>query len=289
MENALVIATGITALSTLVLAIATAFLAKKTSETSEANRQMVEANRDMVNVNNAMLDENRRMVEINSATLEEIKTGREAQERPFVAVELDYEQYPMLYVLIRNFGRGPAINVGFNFSPELETPEEAMAHGRNGSLGLSSMELPLFTRGIRFMPPRARISLWWGATDLVIKDFYKRNLQGDGIRVEIFYESIDGQHYEEETYLDPTVMGSALYFQPPSLNKLVDPVVKAAEKLDKAIEHQGYLKIKTATERRFENKAAQRDIRQQADMNRREIEKQQEEALRRREQDESQS
>lgn len=83
-------------------------------------------------------------------------------------------------------------------------------------------------------------------------------------------------------------LGSALYFQPPSLSKLVDPVVKAAEKLNKAIEHRGYLKIKTATERRFEQKAQLRNVMQQANMTRRKMEKQQKEASRRREQGESQ-
>ena len=249
MENdpliiATVIATGLTALGTLGLAVVTFYLARTTGAMAEQNKNLVEQNQDMV--------------KINRSTLEEMKKGREAQERPYVAIELDYEQYPMLHVLIRNLGRGPAVKVDFAFYPELETPKDSRSRFGGEYLKLSSMELPLFTQGIDLLSPGARISLWWGATDLVVKDLRERGLDRQGIKVEIIYESLGGEEYQEETFLNPAAMGSALYFQPPSLSRLVDPVVNAAEKLDKAIDEQGYLKIKTATELRFEKEAEQR-------------------------------
>lgn len=234
-----------------------------------------------------MVEENQRMVEVNRQTLEEMKAGREAQERPFVVIEIDYEHPPMLYVLIRNLGRGPALSVTFTFLPELVTPEAAMPHGSDGLEGLSSHWLPMFTKGIDLLPQGARISLWWGAEHFIVKHFYEENLERSGIQVKIFYESLDGTRYSEEANLNPTGMEPALMFQPPSLSRLVNPVVEAAKKIDKAIDMHGYLKVKTATERKFEEKAMWESTMQQAKWTRRQIEEQQRERTQRPEEDES--
>lgn len=265
---------GAAAVGTITLSLLALFQTKAARQAAEASQEMVE--------------KNRRMVEINSATLEEMKVGREAQERPFVTIELDYAHAPMLYVLIRNSGRGPAKDVEFNFSPKLETPEKARPRG--GDEYLSSETLPILTEGIGILPPGARISLWWGPAELIIGRFYDEGLQRNGIRVKIFYESLDGQLYEELTSLNPAYMEPAIYSQPPSVGKSVDefaePLAKAAKKLSKAIEDSGVLRIQTATEKRIEEKARWQNMVQLSDMARQEMEQQQDETSRRQEHDE---
>lgn len=101
MDTTLIIATAFTAFGTLVLAGATAYLALKTREMSNANRQMVE---------------------INSATLEEMRVSREAQERPYIVVELDYvRRHGFVFVVVRNDGVRAARNLSFQFSAPIWT------------------------------------------------------------------------------------------------------------------------------------------------------------------------
>jgi hypothetical protein len=150
MEEALVIATVLTAIGTLGLAGATVFLALKTRDTAEANRQAVEHNREMV--------------EINRATLEEMQNQREARERPHVRVEIDYDHLPWLYVVVRNVGGGPATSVQFRFTPDLVTPASASPAGE-GTIFLSN-ELPMFRGGLDLLPAGAERSVWWGSGSL---------------------------------------------------------------------------------------------------------------------------
>jgi hypothetical protein len=92
-----------------------------------------------------------------------------------------------------------------------------------------------------------------GFGELIVEEFYKKNLERHGIRVEVFYQSLDGQkHYQERMSLNPAEAWRAMRIRPLHLSRLVNPVIKAAEKVNKAIDSHGYLKTKTFSERQRE-------------------------------------
>lgn len=262
MEEALVTATVLTAIATVVLAGATTYLALKTRDAAEANQKTVEHSREMV--------------EVNRATLEEMRAGREARERPHIRVEIDYDHLPWLYVVVRNVGGGPAASVRFAFTPDLITPANAAPRGEGAAY--LSRELPMFSQGIDFLPAGAERSVWWGSGELIVDWFYEQNIERHGILVEIFYQGLDGEKpYQERMTLNPAAVWQAMRFRPLHLSRLVNPVIKAAEKIDKAISHDGYVKIKTATERKHELSAMWKQTMRQAEIARRESERQREE------------
>lgn len=233
-------ATALSAAGTIVLAFLTFRSVRATRGIAQSNEQMVKESR-----------ESREAQErANHETIEELRAEREARERPRVRVDIDYDHRPWLYVVVRNFGGGPATRVRFSFTPELVTPASA-SPASQGTI-LLSQRLRMFSRGIDFLPAGAEIPVWWGASELIINHFYEKKMDRHGIRVEIFYQSDDGQNYEERVIINPVDMEEVLRFHPPNLSQLVGPLTKAAERIEKAIDNQGFVKIKTATERERE-------------------------------------
>jgi len=260
---------AVAACGTVALAVLAFFQTKAAQRAAEASQAATEASQKMV-------DENRRMVEVNRATLEEMQADREERMRPRVRVDIDYDHQPWLYVVVRNLGGGAASSVHFDFRPELVTPASASPVGE-GEIPLSQ-GLPMFTRSIDFLPAGAEILVWWGSAELIVGYFYEQKLERRGINIEIFYHSLDRQHfYEEQCNINPVDMYPALQFHPPSLSRLVNPVVNAVEKLEKAIDHHGYVKIKTATERNREARKRHEQMAQQAEEYGNEIERRREE------------
>ena len=49
-------------------------------------------------------------------TIDEMRESRRAQERPQVIVDADYSHYFLIYVVVRNIGRGAAKDIAFDFS-----------------------------------------------------------------------------------------------------------------------------------------------------------------------------
>lgn len=262
----------IIALGTLILAGATAYLAKKTGDMSEQNREMVE--------------ETRRMVEINNATLEEIRTEREDRERPRIIVYVDYDQLPMLYVVIHNVGGSAAGRGSFRFSPHLVRPqivqygEDFFRRGK-GEVDLNN-ELNMFTAGygIKLLPAGAKISLWWGHAEDIARQFYDKGTAAQRVEVEVYYHSLTkdeypraDRQYREDFVLDPVDVWRAnkpaVIMRPPSLNRIVNPIIKAAESITKAIDATGYLKIKTTADVEREHEAREKRWKQEHE-NRRE-------------------
>jgi hypothetical protein len=116
-----------------------------------------------------------------------------------------------------------------------------------------SYELPMFSRGIDFLPAGAEIPVWWGSFELIVGDFYEQKMDRRGIGVEISYESDNRQRYFDEYRLNPVDMWHEALSRPPNLNRIVNPITKIAGKIDKAIDANGYVKLKTASERKRES------------------------------------
>ena len=237
------VATALSAAGTIVLAFLTFRYVRATQGMAKSNEQMVKEARDSRETQE----------QANHETIEELRAEREARERPRVRVDINYDHRPWLYVVVRNLGGGPATRVQFHFTPELVTLESASPVGE-GTIFLSQ-RLRMFSRGIDFLPAGAEIPVWWGASELIIAHFYEQKMDRYGINVEIFYQSDDGQkNYEERVIINPVDMEEGLRFHPPNLSQMVGPLTKAAERIEKAIDHQGFVKIKTATERKRERR-----------------------------------
>ncbi len=227
------VATAVSAAGTLVLAFLTFRYVEATKEMARSNAQMVEEARESREAQDRA----------NRDTLEMMRSEREARERPRVRVDIDYDNQPFLYVVVRNLGGGPATSVRFKFSPELVTPLG------DGSVDYLSSGLRIFRKGIDFLPAGAEIPIRWGVSRFIVGYFYEKKIDRHGTRVEVSYRSLDGQNYEERLVLNPVDMENAMSQRQPNLGQLIDPVVRAAEKIEKAIDHKGYVRTKSATER----------------------------------------
>jgi len=248
------VATAVSAIATVVLAYLTYNAVQATRDMATRNREMVEEARgtreSQERANGALLKENRGMVEANREMVAEMKADREARERPYVRVDVDYGHLPMLYVVVRNAGGGPAEDLRFDFVPGFVTPEYATPAGE-GATHLDA-ELPLFAHGTDFLPAGEEIPVWWGAQELVVRYLYEQGIERRGVLVRVTYRSSEGGFYEDEFFLNPAAMELATRFLPRDPGEMVGPVVKAAEKINKAIDADGYVRIKTAGERRRE-------------------------------------
>lgn len=223
-EWVLVVATAVTAASTLVLAIATFVLARKTG-----------------------------------TMVEETKASRIAQERPLVKVSVDRNRQYMLFVVVENVGRTPAMNVRFDFSaslvhPGFRDPKREPDQGpRNVVL---SEEVSFFADGLNFLAPKDDVSVFWGETNKVIANLRERGLAEPGITVSVSYESVGGERFEREEWtLNPTVHDEFIWLVFTTPETLMDQVMKLSENINSVIS-SGELKVTTADERRRETKSS---------------------------------
>lgn len=252
-QIAVAVASVITALATLGLAYVTLRLARETRTMADTNREMVEANREMVG--------------INKATLEEIKTEREGRERPRVIVYVDYDQLPMLYLVVENAGGSTAARVSFLFKGSGRL-RPAMKRYDVEAFDLTQ-ELRMFKGGygIRLLPAGEKLSIWWGHAEDVARTF---RYNDPGLEVEVYYSSlttephpIKDRDYRETFFLNPvdvwTANQTALGLRPPSLNRLVYPIIKAAERITKAIDTHGFVKTKTVADVQHDRAARWRE------------------------------
>jgi hypothetical protein len=72
----------------------------------------------------------------------------EAQIRPFVSLDLEINDFPLIILRIENLGRLIARSVRFEFEPQLET---------SGRFEVDLREAPLFKSGIPSLPPGNQI------------------------------------------------------------------------------------------------------------------------------------
>ncbi len=254
--DAIAIATVVTAIGTLILAAVTAYLAWQTRDMASQNREMVAANREMLHVN--------------TATLEEIRSEREERERPRVIVYVDYEHLPMLYIVVENVGGSSAARVRFSFrsSGSALTRSVKSRYGDEQFNLLQELRMFKGGYGIRLLPAGEKLSIWWGHAGDVVQHF---RYNDPGIEVAVYYSSrtkedypVEDKDYREDFILNPVDVWKAnrtAITLRPSLHEIVYPLIQAAEKIGKAVDGYGNVKIKTATERAREQAARRRELR----------------------------
>ena len=277
MDLAVVIFSGLAALATVTLAVLAFFqtrAGRKAAEAPqtavEASQRMAQENQRMVDINRATLEQNREMVEINRSTLEEIRTEREARERPRVIVYVDYDHLPMLYLVICNVGGSAAARVAFSFSPGLIRPK--MEHSREEEEVNLADELNILRGGygIKLLPAGAKISLWWGHAEDIAQQFRYQPTASQRVEVEVHYYSLTKERYpkladdyREDFILDPVDVWQANQTAVrlrPSLNELVRPVIRVAEKIARVIDGPGYFKVKTPADVKREREEQRQEL-----------------------------
>ena len=127
----------------------------------------------------------------------EMQRTREAQERPYVFVDLDRQEKSILLV-ISNYGNGPAANVSICFDQKpVVTFENAQESQR-----IDISDLPLVLRGIPFMPPRREIT-----TSIGLFSEYFEKVKAEGRPLSYtgrlrYTNSLTGEQYAESFVLD---------------------------------------------------------------------------------------
>lgn len=150
-------------------------------------------------------------------TVQEMKLAREAQERPYVIMDFDLSDPPIINLVLSNIGNGAAKGVKFRFEPDLVASDD-----RN-----ISKSVLLFRDGIKFFAP--------GKTISVLFDMSHAYLAANKpltFNVTISYRNAQGtREYKEFMELDLSMFKGRHYI----IRKGIHDLVKEIEKLNKEI------------------------------------------------------
>ncbi len=156
----------------------------------------------------------KKQVEVNRGTLDEMREGRTAHERPQVVVTAEYRHGTLVEVVISNIGRGDAKNVTFEFSAPTESlfsaPMEGSVSYRRDSEVVPLSELPHFRDGLNYLAPGAEIAIVWDNHANLVPLLREMGLQ-EGIRVTSRYESLTGEPYGTPWTINPLLIPGGLY------------------------------------------------------------------------------
>lgn len=134
------------------------------------------------------------------AQVRELRLTRVSQERPIVVVDMDFSGSPQMYVVVRNFGRGAAQNIEFQFSHPLFSSPIEFFEGPTRRVILSE-ELSYFREGLAFLAPGSEVPCYWGNTQDLIPRLREEGLER-GIDVVTRYRDLVGAPFETRTVLD---------------------------------------------------------------------------------------
>lgn len=92
-------------------------------------------------------------------SVRETQLARETQERPYVIMDFDLSDIPIINLVVRNVGNGSAKDVRFNFLKPMITSD-----------GRDIGKLPLFEQGLRFLPAGKEISQFFDMSHRYLGD-----------------------------------------------------------------------------------------------------------------------
>lgn len=155
------------------------------------------------------------------AMVREMRTAREAQQRPYVVLDIDFPRGHLCDMIIRNVGNGAAVDLTVSFQPDEEY--------QNSGMKLS--ELPIF-KETRFLVPGREIR------------FYYKNLVGEApptdqqaIKATLHYRNTRGADYTDEITLNPYLRWQLYYLEEKTFNDLVkelEQVNRSLKRLDQS-------------------------------------------------------
>lgn len=164
----------------------------------------------------------------------EMRRTRQAQERPYVYMDLTRQESTILLV-VTNSGNGPASKVTFHFDGPIVTWENTAAQQR-----VEITALPLVVKGIPFLPPRREIVSSIGS---FVEYFEKVETEGRPLSYTgriAYTNALTGQQYEEEVLLDFEHFKDILWLAQRDMDDLVKEVAKIGKEIARtrrALEH----------------------------------------------------
>lgn len=155
--------------------------------------------------------------------LRELRETRIGQERPQVIVDAEYKGQ-LVYLTIRNIGKGAARNIDFEFSESLKTTDRA---------NISQVDsLPCFADGIDYLAPEAKISVLWDSMITLTPALEEKQFQG--VTITSRYKSLsEDRLYETRWTINPLMMVGTSVTPQSSLNDLVKVIREIRKDIQK--------------------------------------------------------
>ncbi len=176
-------------------------------------------------------------------TVDEMRESRRAQEQPQVIVDADYSHHTLIYIVVRNLGRGAAKDITFHFSETLVS-----------SIGSPVNEQPYFKRGIDFLAPGTEIRTLWDTGPGLMPLLREKGLE-QGIAITSKYKSLAGEQHETEWRINPLLMEYQLETRQGDIKDLIEAIKPIAKDLHRVVDQRRKeLRISTDTERRQRHK-----------------------------------
>jgi len=143
-------------------------------------------------------------------SVREAQLARETQERPYVIMDFDLSDIPIINLVVRNVGNGSAKDVRFNFLKPMITSD-----------GRDIGKLPLFEQGLRFLPAGKEIPQFF---DMSLR--YLGDERPPIFEVSISYFNAQGSTFFDDPpiKLDLSVYKGMHYIRQKDFNDLVKEV-----------------------------------------------------------------
>ncbi len=178
------------------------------------------------------------------AQVREMRQARLAQERPHVIVDTDHTRPPLVYLVVRNIGRGAAKDISFEFSAPVKIPESA-----NNPTVVPVNEQPYFKHGMDYLAPGREIPTLWGSMPTLAPFLRNEGLQ-DGVTIISRYRSISGEPHTTEWTVNPLLMAGRVSTREVGMQQLVEAVNQLISDFDRVVSDDNELRISTSSERR---------------------------------------
>ena len=123
--------------------------------------------------------------------VQEMSQARFTGGRPLIIVTEDYENLPTINLIVQNVGFGPAKNITFEFSSQVESSD-----------GFVLSDLAFFQEGITSLAPGGRIVCYWDELEN-LQPMYQEGRLERGITVTVSYQDITGGSYSHDWEIDP--------------------------------------------------------------------------------------
>jgi hypothetical protein len=178
----------------------------------------------------------RRQATATRETVDEMRESRKMQERPQVIVDADYSHHTLVYLVIRNLGRGAAKDITFHFSDTMPS-----------SINSQVNEQPYFKRGIDFLAPGAEIRTIWDTGFGLMPLLREKGLE-QGITITSKYKSLsDDEPHENSWRINPLLMEWQLQRTENDLTDLVKVIEAIAKDLHKVVD-SSHRELRTSTD-----------------------------------------
>jgi hypothetical protein len=187
------------------------------------------------------------------AQVRELRETRIAQERPQVIVDADQSDPPLLYIVVRNIGKGAAKDIIFDFSAPLASPASEDPHTDIVPIN----ELPFFAQGVDYLAPGTEFSFFWGSMISLGQFLKERSLQ-DGITITSRYKSLAGEPYETRWIVNPLLLWGRGYIREEGIKDLIK-VVKDMQKDIHSVISPWPKELMVSTETEREERRRKRD------------------------------